>query len=248
MTTPRPISRISVIIPALDEEKLLPGLLAQLDPALRGTYALEILISDGGSRDATREIARREGALVVEHEGPHRQTIAEGRNAGARAATGEVLVFINADIRFANPTRFFDAVRTFAQHSDWAGATCAVQVFPEEERWADRLFHVGHNLYVRLLNLVGEGMGRGECQIVRASTFAETGGYRSELVAGEDYEFFRRVRRRGRIHFFSEVVVFESPRRFRKYGYLHIIWGWTRNALAVVWKKKSSSEEWEAVR
>ena len=74
-------------------------------------------------------------------------------------------------------------------------------------------------------------MGRGECQILKAEMFRRVGGYNAAMVAGEDYDLFRRVRKNGRIVMMSGVTVFESPRRFRKYGYLHILWGWTRNRI-----------------
>lgn len=239
---------ISVIIPTLNEEKLLPQLLAQFDAQIRQEYEIEVIISDGGSTDDTISIAASAGFQVVNHEGDHRQTIAEGRNLGAAVAKGELLVFVNADVRFSDIRRFFGLMRPTFSDERVAGATCAVHVFPEDERPVDVAFHTVHNAYVRFLNLIGEGMGRGECQVVSRSLFVELGGYNPSMAAGEDYDLFRRVRRKGRIAFLHGVAIFESPRRFRKYGYGSIVWGWTRNALAVIFKNRSSSEEWEAVR
>jgi len=239
---------ISIIIPAYNEEKLLPQILAQFPPALRSRKNAEIIVSDGGSTDGTVEIAEREGAVVVQHREDRRQTIAEGRNQGAAAARGEILVFINADVRISDADLFLAEAERLAADTRVAGVTSVVHVFPEEEIFADRLFHLWHNSYVRFLNFIGEGMGRGECQILKAEMFRRVGGYNAAMVAGEDYDLFRRVRKNGRIVMMSGVTVFESPRRFRKYGYLHILWGWTRNALAVIFRNASSSEEWEAVR
>ncbi len=239
---------ISIIIPTLNEEKLLPQILAQFPPDICRRHDVEIIISDGGSSDATVRIARDAGAEVVEHAGQHRQTIAEGRNNGARIARGDVLVFINADIRVSDTEQFFSEVSRCLATPGVHGVTAEVRVFPEEEILSDRIFHFGHNLYVRFLNVIGEGMGRGECQVLRRSIFDAVGGYNAAMVAGEDYDLFRRVRKKGKIVMMKNALIFESPRRFRKYGYLHIVWGWTRNALAVIFRNKSSSEEWEAVR
>lgn len=239
---------ISIIIPTFNEEKLLPQILDQFPPALLERAAAEIIVSDGGSTDRTADIALGRGASVVRHDGAHRQTIAEGRNRGAALARGDLLVFINADIRISDPARFLAEARRIAAVKKVAGVTCVVHVFPEEEILADRLFHLWHNGYVRFLNLIGEGMGRGECQILTSEMFRRIGGYNPAMVAGEDYDLFRRVRKQGRVVMMPGVTVYESPRRFRKYGYLHILWGWTRNALAVIFRNKSSSEEWEAVR
>ena len=209
---------------------------------------MEVIISDGGSSDGTAEIAVQWGAIVVRHGEKRRQTIAEGRNLGAASAKGNLFVFLNADVRVNDLEVFFSALREALAIPGVSGATAEVQVFPEEERASDRVFHVLHNAYVRFLNAIGEGMGRGECQAVTREMFERVGGYNRGMVAGEDYDLFRRVRKHGRIVMLKDVVVYESPRRFRKYGYLHIIWGWTRNALAVIFRNASSSEEWEAVR
>ncbi len=239
---------ISVIIPTLNEEKLLPSLLLQFSAELRSRYDLELIVSDGGSSDDTLSIAEAAGVLVLRHDGSRRQTFAEGRNLGAAAAKGATLVFINGDIRFADIDRFFVSVKQALASNSIAGATCEVQVFPEEERFIDIAFHNVHNAYIRLLNLIGEGMGRGECQILSKQMFHNVGGYNPSMVAGEDFDLFRRVRKHGKIEFLRDVTIYESPRRFRKYGYTHIVWGWTRNALSVIFKNRSSSEEWEAVR
>lgn len=238
----------SIVIPALDEEKLLPGLLAQFPVALRGEFGIEIIVSDGGSRDRTRDIARENGCAVVEHAGSARQTIAGGRNAGAEGAAGTVLVFLNADIRLADARAFFNAAAGVMARSDVAGATALVRVFPEEERASDRVFHTLHSGYIRLLNAIGEGMGRGECQLVRAELFRRLGGYNPAMVAGEDYDLFRRVRRTGKVALLPGIVVYESPRRYRAYGYIRILLGWFRNAVSVVLWKKSSSHVWETIR
>ncbi|MFZ1731848.1 MAG: glycosyltransferase [Bacteroidota bacterium] len=239
---------ISIIIPAYNEEKLLPQILAQFPPALLAGIGAEVVVSDGGSTDGTVAIAGEYEAVVVTHSEERRQTIAEGRNRGAEVARGDILVFINADVRISDAVRFLEEARRIIGIAGVSGATSLVHVFPEEETLADRLFHVWHNSYVRFLNLIGEGMGRGECQVVTAEMFRKIGGYNPSMVAGEDYDLFRRVRKHGRILMMQGVTVFESPRRFRKYGYIHILWGWSRNALAVIFRNKSSSEEWEAVR
>ena len=215
---------------------------------LREAHDLELIVSDGGSTDDTVAIAERYEARIVRHEEEDRQTIAEGRNRGAAVARGDTLVFINADIRISDVRLFLTHVTDVLRRPGVVGATARVHVFPEEEITADRIFHVWHNSYVQFLNFIGEGMGRGECQVLSAAHFRDVGGYNPAMVAGEDYDLFRRLRKRGKIVMIPGITIFESPRRFRKYGYLHILWGWTRNALAVIFRNSSSSEEWEAVR
>ena len=89
--------RISIVIPAYNEEKYLPATLRSVHEAIEA-YAdkdnVEIIVTDNGSTDRTREIAEKLGARVVVE--PHRQ-IARARNAGARQAKGEYLIFTDAD-------------------------------------------------------------------------------------------------------------------------------------------------------
>jgi glycosyltransferase involved in cell wall biosynthesis len=238
---------ISVIVPVLNEEKLLPAFLEQFPGDLLERFSMEILVSDGGSSDRTREIAGEyTGVHVVDASGT--RTISHGRNAGAARAGGAILVFLNADVRLSDPVRFFNEIKTGLIRPGVAAMTARVHVFPEEERLIDRLFHIVHNAYCRLLNAIGEGMGRGECQVLKADMFREVGGYNDTMAAGEDFDLFRRVRKHGTIRFIPAVTVYESPRRFRKYGYLRIVRDWTQNALSVMIKNKSSSKSWDPVR
>ncbi|MDH7516429.1 MAG: glycosyltransferase [Bacteroidota bacterium] len=237
---------ISVIIPTLNEQELLPGLLEQMPSEFRRRHGIEIIVSDGGSSDDTPAIALAAGCTLVRTDGSGKQTIAAGRNAGASVARAPLLVFLNADVLLDDPEAFFTTVRETAERAD--AATCAVHVFPSEERLSDRIFHSAHNTYVRLLNFLGEGMGRGECQVIRKSLFEALGGYNASLAAGEDYDLFRRVRRRTPIAFMRGTIVYESPRRFRRMGYVRILFEWTRNALAVALRHRSIAKEWEAVR
>ncbi len=239
---------ISVIIPTLNEEKLIASFLKQFEPEVLREFDLEVIISDGGSADCTIDIASSFGVKIVEDKNSQRQTIAQGRNLGARQANGDIFVFLNADTRFDDAKKFFLRVKETMSDSSVLAATCAVHIFPEEGRIIDLIFHYLHNGYCRLLNVIGEGMGRGECHIVRRSIFEKVGGYNESMAAGEDYDLYRRIRKHGRIAFLKKTILFESPRRFRKYGYGHIVWDWTRNAIAVVVKNKSSSKKWDAVR
>jgi glycosyltransferase involved in cell wall biosynthesis len=239
---------MSVIIPTLNEAKLLPQLLGQFTPRIRKQFDLEIIISDGGSTDETCNIAQSFGCGLVVHHGADKQTIAGGRNAGAAVAQGDILVFLNADVLLSDADTFFTQIQNFLGRPGLVALTASVHIFPEEETVPDRLFHTVHNGYVRFLNFIGEGMGRGECQIMTRTMFEKVGGNNAGLAAGEDYDLFRRLRKHGKIRMLTKVVVFESPRRFRKFGYVAIVWDWTKNAIAVMLKNKSASKDWEAVR
>lgn len=241
-----------MIVPALNEEKLIGRLLGSFPSSERKRLGIEVIVSDGGSNDRTVAIATEHADVVVLHTAKRRQTIAEGRNLGAWQARGDLLCFINADTIPQNPVEFLQTLSELAESGE-AGANavafaCPVQIAPEERKWSDRLFHTFFNNYVRFLNAVGLGMGRGECQVVWRDAFLSVGGYHEHMAAGEDFDLYRRLSSRGRIGERKGLRVFESPRRFRRFGYLRILFEWTLNAVAVMVLGRSISKEWEEIR
>lgn len=247
---------ISIIVPALNEEKLIEQTLRCFPKELRSRYNIELIVSDGGSRDKTVELARSHADIVVEHTEQRRQTIAEGRNKGGSVATGDLLVFINADTIPRHPEKFMHALMTIAEKGETASGcvayACPVQVAPQERRLSDLMFHGFFNNYVRFLNRIGVGMGRGECQVIWKGSFRAVGGYNDLMAAGEDFDLYKRLNsrsdRRGGIGHSWDLCVYESPRRFRRYGYLRVLLEWTMNALAVIFLRRSMSKEWEEIR
>lgn len=239
-------------MPTLNEEKLLEATLSVFDREWRARVGAELVVSDGGSTDGTLEIARHHADMVVLNEVGRRQTIAEGRNAGASASQGAVIVFINGDTVPADRQRFEACLISFAQrqgkYAQASALACPVHFIPAEEKMADRAFHAFYNSYVHLLTLLRIGAGRGECQVVRRDVFERVGGYRKELAAGEDFDLLARIGIRARVRFAPEMLVYESPRRFRKFGYFRVLLSWTMNALSVMFTGRSSSDEWEPVR
>ena len=241
--------KYSIIIPTLNEEKLLPQLLLQLnDNELRNLYDYEIIISDGGSKDGTVEIALKSSDIVKVHVNGVKQNIAKGRNVGARYANGRILIFLNGDILIPDTKTFFEFIEKRFVPSVYAAMTCKVLVFPDEEKLSDKLFHFIYNKYFYLLNLFGIGMGRGECQIIKKGFFELVNGNNEALDAGEDFDLFKRIGKHGKIFFTNELCVYESPRRYRKLGYNGVTWSWIKNSISIVLKNKSLSKEWEQVR
>lgn len=242
------LKKISVIIPTLQEEKVLTATLEQFTQALRKDFSVEIIVSDGGSTDRTVEIARKYADSVVEHTSASKQNISQGRNRGADAAQGGILIFLNADVMIEEPEKFFSTVLRVMENRAVSGVTCNVNIYPEEERFFDWVFHNFYNGYFWLLNMTGLGMGRGECHVVHSDVFRAMGGYNKDITAGEDFEFFLRLQKNGKIIFMRTLTVFESPRRFRKYGYLWVSLLWFLNAISVLFFRKSIMDQWKPVR
>jgi glycosyltransferase involved in cell wall biosynthesis len=241
--------KYSIIIPTLNEEKLLPNILQQIkENNILNNFDAELIISDGGSKDGTIDIALQYSDKVIVHRESCPQNIGEGRNAGTRAAEGDVYVFLGADVVIPDIENFFNYIDKYFIPSKHAAMTCKVEIAPHERKLSDVVFHSILNLYFHSLNIFMVGMGRGECQIIRKEIFEKAGGYKKELVAGEDFEFFTRVRRLGSIHFANKIKLYESPRRYRKVGYLNVCLSWFINSYYVLFKKRSLNKEWEQIR
>ena len=240
--------KISVIIPTLDESKLIKNLLMQFDESVKNKYDVEVILSDGKSSDTTVNIARGFADKIIVHDKKFKQNIAEGRNKGAEISQGDVLVFLNADVRIASIDKFFHYVNENINKNGYSAIAFPIRVFQEEEILSDKLFHKFYNFYVSVLNRIGLGMGRGECHVTKKSNFLKAGRYNESFGAGEDFDLYKRLRKFGKILYTKEIVIQESPRRYRKFGYRHVVWDWLLNAISVMFFKKSVSKIWEPVR
>ena len=240
----------SIVVPTLNEEKTLAAVLGPLRASAEA-LGLELVVSDGGSTDGTLAIALGLADHVVAHGDERRQTIAEGRNAGARrASTDRVLIFFNADVVLPDDLDGFlgDLIRAADTHG---AATCRVLVDPREARLAERIVLGSANaIYWTINRLKIVGMGRGEVHAVRRDVFERVGGYREHLAAGEDFDLFKRILRQpgASVAYLWKWVVFEDPRRYRQRGLLRTMGAWAMNALWVAFRGRSRSTEWEAVR
>jgi glycosyltransferase involved in cell wall biosynthesis len=240
--------KVSVIIPTFNEEKLIKRSVSQFNTEVKNKFDIEIIISDGGSQDSTIQIVKGYADRIILHKEKFSQNISQGRNEGAKNSLGDVLIFLNADTCIKDIDYLLNEISKELLEKDVVAIACSVYVFPEEEKFFDKAFHYFYNNFSDILNKFFIGMGRGECHIVKRETFFDVGGYNEDLAAGEDFELYKRLRNHGRIKFRKDLVVYESPRRYRKFGYSKVIWDWAKNSLSVILFNKSISKKWEAVR
>lgn len=240
--------KVSIIIPALNEEKLIERLLKQFNQDIKNKYDIEVIVSDGGSKDSTIQIAKKYADRIILNIEYFPQNISRGRNEGARNSRGDVLIFLNADTFVLDLNYLLEETIKEFSNDKISAIACPVFVFPDEAKISDKIFHSFYNNYVMILNKMIMGMGRGECHIVRRDKFFQAGGYREELAAGEDFDLYKKLRKSGKIKFRKDFTIYESPRRYRKYGYMSVILDWAMNSVSVLLFNKSISKKWDAVR
>jgi glycosyltransferase involved in cell wall biosynthesis len=185
-----PVALVSIIIPAFNEEKLLPATLraiaASRAPLQNGGHDVEVIVCDNNSTDCTAEIARDAGASVVFE--PLNQ-IARARNAGAAAASGDWLVFVDADSR-VSPELLAALAGAIGTPRVIAGGTT---VRMENAGVVARTIASGWNLVSRVMRWAA-----GSFIFCRADAFRAVGGFNEALYASEEIELFNKLKRHAR--------------------------------------------------
>ena len=210
------LPRYSLIIPAYNEERLLGRLLDSVDAA-RATYgrgdAVELIVADNASTDRTAVIAATRGCRVIAVE---KRVIAAARNAGARAARGEFLAFVDADAQ-VHPATFVEIDRALADPRVVAGATGA-----RLERWSIGIAFT-YAMIVPIVFVTGMDTGVTFC---RKEDFEAIGGYDESRLVAEDVAFLWALRRLGqtrgqRLARATRAKIVASTRKFDEFGDWH---------------------------
>ena len=211
------VPRLSVVIPAYNEEAYLPRLLDTADAARaayrEGPNAVEVIVADNGSTDATAEIAGARGCRVVS---VAKRVIAAARNGGAAVARGSFLTFVDADMGI-HP-EMFNAIDDALSGGRYVGGSTGVTL----DRWSIGLA-VTYATFVPMAWLTKFDTGAVFC---RREDFERLGGYNEVRFYGEDVQFLwdlRRLgRRRGRrLVRLSSVKAIASTRKFERFGDWH---------------------------
>lgn len=236
---------LSIIIPTLNEEKYIPNLMVNL--AEQDYKNFEVIVVDGVSCDLTRDTVR----TVAANLGLNLKFIQAGsanasrqRNIGSKAALGDKLIFIDADIVIPGKG-FLSKINHVLYHH--ASAAVPVKVNPEEQTMVDSIVSDFLNGWMMLLNSIGIPNGRGAVIGARKKEFLRTGGFNENMAVAEDVDLFRKLGRFGRPGILRSAV-YESSRRYRRTGYLKLISSWTINGIWSFIFKRSLAREWKDIR
>ena len=230
------MSKISIVIPALNEELFLPHLLTSLTKQTQKDF--EVIVVDGCSKDRTVQLAQSfssklPGLKVIVSE---KAGLPLQRNLGAKAASGEWLAFVDADSVL---------LPYFVERLEWFIEEHKPDLFtswfrPDSEVSGDALFTLIANLFVEGSIVFKRPIAPGPLAVVRHETFDMVGGYNEALTFGEDYDFTQRIAAHGiKLQIQRETLYVYSLRRIRKEGKLRFIRLYARASLLVLLTRRN---------
>jgi glycosyltransferase involved in cell wall biosynthesis len=179
--------RFSILIPARNEERELPRCLESIRAASAPFPGqVEVVVALNRCTDRTEAIARASGATVVREDA---RNLARIRNAAARAASGEVIVTIDADSRMS--PNMLTEIDRLLRGGRCVGGGARIRA----ERMSAGIAATG--LVLGLIVVLRHGVSAGLFWCLRTD-FEAIGGFNEDLVSIEDVDFARRLKARGR--------------------------------------------------
>ena len=206
---------ISIVIPAYNEEKFISTLLESL-AAQEIDEPIEVVVADANSKDKTREVVAsfrgKFAKLAVVAGGMP----AVGRNKGARASSGDPIIFLDADMEV--PDRAFLARNIGYFRLRHLGAA-TTKLAPQSDKWFDRAMVGFYNMLLRPAVFI-RPLGS-MCVVASREVFEKTGGYPEDVIMAEDHDFVLRCSKVGKYGILPVPAYFHI-RRFDKEGRLGI--------------------------
>lgn len=230
--------RISLVIPAYNEAEFLPQLLDTVDAARQcyrhGAAAIEVIVADNGSTDRTATIAADRGCAV---EMVEERRIASARNGGACRAVGEILAFVDADMRIHVQT--FNAI----EDSLGTGRVVAGATGVRLERWSLGIA-LTYALFMTMVWTLKMDTGVVFC---RREDFEAVDGYDERRFFAEDVQFLMDLRRLGRrrgqhLTRLRSVKALASCRKFDIHGDWHYFTDFFRLMPLMLFSPRSVNE------
>lgn len=230
---------LSVIIPAYNEERFLSETLQHVADAVAvANCSSEVIVVDNDSTDRTGQIATDFGARVVTET---RHNISIVRNTGAKNATGELLVFLDADTRIAQT--LLQKIVQSMEDARCLGGAVAVD-YEQPRRWFMELYLSCWAFWGRVFN-----MKQGAAQFCRRPVFEKIAGYDESIFVGEDIDFYWRLSRFARkndgyLNFIEHPRVLTSVRRFDRTSLWKTLVVTHPILILCAWRKKSVWKDW----
>jgi glycosyltransferase involved in cell wall biosynthesis len=231
---------ISIVVPTLNEEayieEALNSLKSQFIPR-----KYEIIVSDGFSKDKTVELAKKYADKIVYE---NKRTIAAGRQTGAKAAEGKVIVCAGADV-FVEPHWLDVLTRPIFNGTHVASIG---PVLPRDGNSMENAF--SHAILGPLglaLSKINTHFVVADNMALDARAFREIGGFNPSLVTGEDTDLIMRMKKKGKVAYSPNAQAYVSMRRVHEWGYWKYLSFHTSNFLKSHFNG-NSHDEYEPIR
>lgn len=202
---------LSIIIPTLNEEKNMKSLLSSIKKG--GFKDYEIIVSDAGSKDKTVEIARQNNCIITKGGLP-----ARGRNNGAKVASGDILFFLDADLKLS-PSNFLKLAVDYFIKNDLSVAS--FPILPQKNNVLANpiTFNCLYNGPQKILKNVFPMGAMGI--MVKKDVFEKVKGFDESITLAEDHHFVQQAIKLGKFDIIKEVEIYMPLRRFERDGYLN---------------------------
>jgi uncharacterized protein (TIGR00661 family) len=224
--------KLSIIIPTFNEEEYLPKLLRSIKGQNFRDY--EIIVSDAGSKDKTREIAESYGCKIVDGGMP-----SVGRNRGAKVAQGDFLFFLDADVVLTEG--YLESALWEFEENDLGIAIS--QIIPLSDKTFDKLSHNIANIFAKSVESIKPHGGGCQGILTRKSLHEEVGGFDEDLDFGEDTDYIERIGYISSFKVLRDARLLISIRRLEKEGRRNLAFKYTKSTLYQFAGRKITAQE-----
>lgn len=234
--------KLSVVIPAYNEEAFLPHLLESLKKQTVSKQDYEVIVVDNNSTDKTAEIARRFGARVISEK--HRG-YAYACNAGFAAAKGEIIARADAD--YVQPKDWLEKIDKAFQ-KDSKLVALGGPLYPLESTVLENIvYYPGIILWMFILKSLGRGFLFPN-MAMKQEMYKKTGGFDTNLEFGEDTEMCLALKKLGKVAYIPSIYVYTSIRKMRSLGFVQSVVGYSIGNHIAMWRGKKATVGLEIVR
>jgi glycosyltransferase involved in cell wall biosynthesis len=229
---------LSVVIPALNEDKFLPRLLKNLNNQSYRDF--EVFVVDGNSQDSTAALTKSFPATYpLKLITTKKRHVSHQRNLGARRATGKVLVFFDADTQI--PKNYLEKIAHIFEAKRPHMVTTYMKA--DSVKPAEVLYCALSNLLIEIGRIVKTPLAYGAAQAIKRPVFEDIGGFDETLNFAEDSELFQQG-----LNYNYKFIVIPKPaytfslRRLRAEGMVEIAYQYLKINLNIALKGRHQND------